>query len=106
MPQTDARVVSTHHPGELGEALPALDHYLAHRRQRLEQVEAAVADLRGVTAEELPRRVVAHEPEFVDGGLHAGDLIQQIDDRTVTVETAGPRWADIDLVAALGLVAD
>lgn len=29
-----------------------------------------------------------------------------LDDRTVTVETAGPRWADIDLVAALGLVAD
>lgn len=29
-----------------------------------------------------------------------------LDDRTVTVETAGPRWADVDLVAALGLVAD
>lgn len=29
-----------------------------------------------------------------------------LDDRTVTVETAGPRWEDIDLVAALGLVAD
>ncbi len=46
------------HGPVIEEALPALDHYLAHRRQRLEQVEAAVADLRDVTAEELPRRVV------------------------------------------------
>ncbi|WP_041546095.1 MULTISPECIES: MBL fold metallo-hydrolase [unclassified Nocardioides] len=45
-------------------ALGALDHYLAHRQERLEQVRAAVETLQaahrpeGIAAEELPRRVV------------------------------------------------
>ncbi|GAB3988391.1 MBL fold metallo-hydrolase [Nocardioides marmoraquaticus] len=46
------------HGPVIDEALPALDHYLAHRRQRLEQVEAAMAQLAEVPADELPRRVV------------------------------------------------
>ena len=46
------------------QALPAIEFYLAHRRERLEQVRAAVEQLRaephpeGIAAEELPRRVV------------------------------------------------
>ena len=52
------------------DALGALDYYRAHRQERLEQVEAAVASLRaaphpeGIAADELPRRVV--EIVYVD----------------------------------------
>jgi len=49
------------HGPVIGDALGALDFYIAHRRERLEQVEAAVATLRSgapVESEELPRRVV------------------------------------------------
>jgi hypothetical protein len=48
----------------IDDALGALDHYLAHRRERLAQVEAALAQLRGsgelsaIAADDLPRRVV------------------------------------------------
>ena len=51
-------------------ALGALDFYLAHRQERLGQVEAAVAALReaphpeGIAAQELPRKVV--EMVYVD----------------------------------------
>ena len=59
--------VETIWPGHgpvIAEALPALDYYIAHRHERLEQVEAAVAQLRdaphpeGISQDELPRRVV------------------------------------------------
>ncbi len=51
------------HGPVIGDALGALDFYIAHRRERLEQVEAAVARLvadhpEGLPADELPRRVV------------------------------------------------
>jgi glyoxylase-like metal-dependent hydrolase (beta-lactamase superfamily II) len=52
------------HGPVIDDALGALDHYLAHRRERLAQVEAALAQLRGsgelsaIAADDLPRRVV------------------------------------------------
>jgi len=63
----DAHEVATIWPGHgpvIAEALPALDYYIAHRHERLEQVESALAQLRdaphpeGISADELPRRVV------------------------------------------------
>ena len=48
----------------IDDALGALDLYIAHRAERLAQVEAAVASLRdqphpeGIATDELPRRVV------------------------------------------------
>ncbi|WGL52789.1 MBL fold metallo-hydrolase [Nocardioides sp. BP30] len=57
-----AREVSSIWPGHgpvIGDALAALEFYIAHRRSRLDQVEAALAVLPSdVAAEELPRRVV------------------------------------------------
>ena len=59
--------VATIWPGHgpvIPDALPALDHYIAHRQERLGQVEAAVATLResphpeGLAVDELPRKVV------------------------------------------------
>ena len=58
------------HGPVIDDALGALDYYRAHRQERLEQVEAAVASLReaphpeGIAADELPRRVV--EIVYVD----------------------------------------
>jgi len=58
------------HGPVIPDALAALDYYRAHRQERLEQVEAAVASLRdaphpeGFAADELPRRVV--EIVYVD----------------------------------------
>jgi len=48
------------HGPVIDDALGALDFYIAHRRQRLEQVEAALKTLREeeIGADELPRRVV------------------------------------------------
>jgi glyoxylase-like metal-dependent hydrolase (beta-lactamase superfamily II) len=53
------------HGPVIGDALAALDHYLAHRRDRLGQVEAALAQLRASgsldgpgVGDDLPRRVV------------------------------------------------
>jgi glyoxylase-like metal-dependent hydrolase (beta-lactamase superfamily II) len=52
------------HGPVIDDALGALDHYLAHRRERLAQVEAALTQLRGsgelsaIAADDLPRRVV------------------------------------------------
>ena len=63
----DAREIGTVMPGHgpvIDDALAVLDFYLAHRRERLAQVKAAVADLsnrphpEGLAADELPRRVV------------------------------------------------
>ena len=52
------------HGPVIEDALGALDYYRAHRKERLEQVEAAVAALKaaphpeGIAEDELPRRVV------------------------------------------------
>lgn len=57
----EARVVWPGHGPVIDDALGVLDLYLAHRRSRLEQVEAAVASLRAagpVDAGTLARRVV------------------------------------------------
>jgi glyoxylase-like metal-dependent hydrolase (beta-lactamase superfamily II) len=58
------------HGPVIDDALGALDYYIAHRRERLAQVEAALAQLRdqphpeGIAADELPRKVV--EIVYVD----------------------------------------
>ncbi len=59
------REASTIWPGHgpvIGDALAVLDHYLSHRRERLQQVGDALSTLRaapeGVAPGELPRRVV------------------------------------------------
>jgi len=63
----ESREIDTIWPGHgpvIGDALGALDFYIAHRAERLAQVEAAVASLRdqphpeGIASDELPRRVV------------------------------------------------
>ena len=63
----EAREVGEVWPGHgpvIDDALAVLDFYLAHRRERLDQVRAALEELRaephpeGVAADELPRRVV------------------------------------------------
>jgi glyoxylase-like metal-dependent hydrolase (beta-lactamase superfamily II) len=60
------------HGPVITDALGALDFYRAHRRERLEQVEAALAtlgvvdDLEGVGPAELPRRVVEIVYQDVD----------------------------------------
>ena len=46
------------HGPVIDDALAVLDHYIAHRRDRLAQVEAAVATLEPGPADTLPRRVV------------------------------------------------
>lgn len=52
------------HGPVIDDATGAIDYYLAHRRERLEQVEAAMAELRsrphpeGIATEELPQRIV------------------------------------------------
>src|SRR4051795_3274775 len=59
-----AREIGSVWPGHgpvIEDALRALDYYLAHRKERLEQVRAAVEALRAdgeLPAEDLPRRVV------------------------------------------------
>jgi glyoxylase-like metal-dependent hydrolase (beta-lactamase superfamily II) len=58
------------HGPVIPDALGTLDYYRAHRQERLEQIEAAVASLRdaphpeGIATDELPRRVV--EIVYVD----------------------------------------
>ena len=63
----DAHEVSVIWPGHgpvIDDALATLDHYRAHRHERLEQVRAALADLQaqphpeGLAVDELPRRIV------------------------------------------------
>jgi glyoxylase-like metal-dependent hydrolase (beta-lactamase superfamily II) len=56
----EAHEIATIWPGHgpvIDDALGALDFYIAHRAERLAQVEAAVATL-DPDAEDLPRRVV------------------------------------------------
>jgi glyoxylase-like metal-dependent hydrolase (beta-lactamase superfamily II) len=71
----EAHAVESVWPGHgpvIDDALPALDYYIAHRKERLEQVSAAVERLRdephpeGVAADELPRRVVEIVYQDVD----------------------------------------
>ncbi|MCW2844231.1 MAG: pksB 1 [Nocardioides sp.] len=60
------------HGPVIPDALGALDFYIAHRRERLGQVEAALARLKdaphpeGLAADELPRRVVEIVYQDVD----------------------------------------
>jgi glyoxylase-like metal-dependent hydrolase (beta-lactamase superfamily II) len=68
----EIRTIWPGHGPVIDDALPALDYYIAHRRERLEQVTAAVEQLRnephpeGLAAEELPRRVVEIVYQDVD----------------------------------------
>jgi glyoxylase-like metal-dependent hydrolase (beta-lactamase superfamily II) len=68
----EAMVIWPGHGPVIPDAMAALDYYIAHRRERLEQVEAAVAALRdsphpeGMAADELPRRVVEIVYQDVD----------------------------------------
>jgi glyoxylase-like metal-dependent hydrolase (beta-lactamase superfamily II) len=57
----EAHEITTIWPGHgpvIADALPALDYYIAHRRERLAQVREALRTLDGDDAETLPRRVV------------------------------------------------
>jgi glyoxylase-like metal-dependent hydrolase (beta-lactamase superfamily II) len=54
------------HGPVVDDALGALDRYLAHRSDRLEQVRDAVRALADVPPDELPRRVVEHVYADVD----------------------------------------
>ncbi len=60
----EVRTIWPGHGPVIDDALATLDYYIAHRRERLAQVEAAVARLRdephpeGLAVDELPRRVV------------------------------------------------
>jgi glyoxylase-like metal-dependent hydrolase (beta-lactamase superfamily II) len=63
----DAYEVERIWPGHgpvIDDALAALDHYIAHRRERLDQVREALRELvsaphpEGIASDELPRRVV------------------------------------------------
>jgi glyoxylase-like metal-dependent hydrolase (beta-lactamase superfamily II) len=60
------------HGPVIADALGALDFYIAHRRERLDQVESAVVALReadhpeGFAADELPRKVVEIVYQDVD----------------------------------------
>jgi glyoxylase-like metal-dependent hydrolase (beta-lactamase superfamily II) len=68
----EVRSIWPGHGPVIDDALGALDFYIAHRRERLEQVESAVAQLRdephpeGLAADELPRRVVEIVYQDVD----------------------------------------
>lgn len=60
------------HGPVIGDALAVLDFYLAHRRERLDQVRAALEELRtephpgGLATDELPRKVVERVYADVD----------------------------------------
>lgn len=56
----ELRAIWPGHGPVIDDALAVLDHYLAHRRDRLAQVEAALAglDTARIPADDLPRRVV------------------------------------------------
>ena len=68
----EIRTIWPGHGPVIDDALGALDFYIAHRKERLEQVEAAVTALRdaphpeGISADELPRKVVEIVYQDVD----------------------------------------
>ena len=68
----DVRTIWPGHGPVIDDALGALDHYIAHRHERLQQVRDALAHLRaqphpeGLAADELPRRVVEIVYQDVD----------------------------------------
>ncbi|HSU74225.1 MAG TPA: hypothetical protein VLI66_04750 [Terrabacter sp.] len=66
----EAQEVTAVWPGHgpvIDEALPALEHYLAHRAQRLEQVREALRTLDVLASEDaVPRRVVEQVYADVD----------------------------------------
>ncbi len=68
----EVRTIWPGHGPVIDDALGALDFYIAHCKERLEQVEAAVAALRdaphpeGISVDELPRRVVEIVYQDVD----------------------------------------
>jgi glyoxylase-like metal-dependent hydrolase (beta-lactamase superfamily II) len=66
----DVAAIWPGHGPVIEDALAALDFYIAHRRERLEQVESAVASLAGAGEEplgdDLPRRVVEVVYQDVD----------------------------------------
>lgn len=65
----EARAVWPGHGPVIDDARGVLEHYLAHRRQRLAQVASAVAELRAeehVAGDDLPRRVVERVYADVD----------------------------------------
>jgi glyoxylase-like metal-dependent hydrolase (beta-lactamase superfamily II) len=65
-----ARQIDAIWPGHgpvISDALAALDHYIAHRKERLGQIEAALVQLGGdVPSDELPRKVVEIVYQDVD----------------------------------------
>jgi len=61
----EVREVWPGHGPVIGDALAALDHYLAHREERLEQVREALRDL-DPAREDLPRAVVERVYADVD----------------------------------------
>ena len=68
----EVRTIWPGHGPVIDDALGALDYYIAHRRERLQQVRDALAELRaephpeGLAADELPRRVVEIVYQDVD----------------------------------------
>lgn len=68
----EVRTIWPGHGPVIDDALGALDYYIAHRKERLAQVEEAVASLRavphpeGIATDELPRRVVEIVYQDVD----------------------------------------
>jgi glyoxylase-like metal-dependent hydrolase (beta-lactamase superfamily II) len=66
----DVAAIWPGHGPVIGDALAALDFYIAHRRERLEQVESAVATLSDAAeaplGDDLPRRVVEVVYQDVD----------------------------------------
>lgn len=64
--QHDAMSIWPGHGPVIERALPALDYYIAHRRERLDQVEAALEQLDVTPAAAVPRAVVELVYQDVD----------------------------------------
>jgi len=68
----EVRTIWPGHGPVIDDALGALDYYIAHRQERLQQVRDALAELRaephpeGLAADEVPRRVVEVVYQDVD----------------------------------------
>ncbi|MBO1759089.1 tRNA (adenosine(37)-N6)-threonylcarbamoyltransferase complex ATPase subunit type 1 TsaE [Dermacoccus nishinomiyaensis] len=95
-------VIAREHPS-LGDG-PALVHVDAYRLGGFGELDDLDLDTSVDDAVTVVEWGAGMAEGLSEDRLHL--TLTGLDDRTVTVETAGPRWADIDLVAALGLVAD